>query len=74
MSRKDYIKIAELLRAYKQRLPRQEFDELVMDLAMLFKRDNERFSATKFGQYSYGEPKEEESEARSGTLPDRHAA
>ena len=32
MSRKDYIKIAQLLRAYKERLPRQEFEELVMDL------------------------------------------
>ena len=74
MGRKDYIKIAELLRAYKERLPRQEFDELVMDLAMLFKRDNERFSTSKFGQYIYGTPKEKRSEARLGTLPDRQAA
>lgn len=59
MSRKDYIKVAELLRAYKERLPRKEFDDLVMDVALLFKRDNERFSAIKFGQYVYGKPKTE---------------
>ena len=74
MSRKDYIKIAELLRAYKERLPRQEFDELVMDLALLFKRDNARFSAIKCGQSIYGAPRTERSAARSGTLLDRHAA
>ena len=74
MSRKDYIKMAELLRAYKERLPRQEFDELVMDLALLFKRDNARFSAIKCGQSIYGAPKEEQIEARSGTLLDRHGA
>jgi hypothetical protein len=64
MSRKDYIKMAELLRAYKERLPRKEFDDLVTDVAMLFKRDNERFSAIKFGQYIYG---------RSGETPDEGA-
>ena len=58
MSRKDYIKIANVLRAYKARLPRAEFDALVMDLAMVFQRDNERFSATRFGQYIYGGPEQ----------------
>jgi hypothetical protein len=48
MSRKDYIKIADVLRAYKARLPRSEFDALVLDLAMVFQRDNARFSGKRF--------------------------
>jgi hypothetical protein len=55
-------------------LPRKEFDELVMDLALLFKRDNERFSAVKCGQSIYGAPRTARSAARSGTLLDRQAA
>ena len=74
MSRKDYIKMAELLRAYKERLQRQEFDDLVMDIATLFKRDNERFSAIKFGQYIYGESERQLGGAGPVTLEDQQAA
>jgi hypothetical protein len=53
MSRQDYIQIAALLHAYKVRLPRQEFDGLVTDLAMLLQRDNPRFDASKFASAIY---------------------
>lgn len=59
MSRKDYIKVAELLRAYKERLPRSEFDALVIDVALLFERDNPRFNAARFGESVYDAQKDD---------------
>ena len=75
MSRKDYIKIADVLRAYKARLPRTEFDALVMDIAMVFQRDNERFSATRFGQYIYSGPGQiDQASAREDVASEEDAA
>jgi hypothetical protein len=45
-----------------------------MDIAMLFKRDNERFSAIKFGQYIYGEPGKQPGGLELVTVDDQGAA
>ena len=48
--------------------------ETVVDVALLFKRDNERFSAIKFGQYIYGEAGAQLREGALVTLQEQRAA
>jgi len=63
MSRKDYIQIATLLQQSKERLPAREFDALVIDLVTLFKRDNARFDASKFGSAIYRGTRDQQRDA-----------
>jgi hypothetical protein len=48
MTRKDYIKIAEILNAYHLDIDSQVFEDLLSDFQTFFKRDNSNFDLTRF--------------------------
>jgi len=48
MTRKDYIKIAEILNSYHLDIDSQVFEDLLSDFQTFFKRDNSNFDLTRF--------------------------
>jgi hypothetical protein len=48
MTRKDYVKIAEILNAYHLEIDSQVFVDLLSDFQTFFKRDNSNFDLTRF--------------------------
>lgn len=48
MTRKDYVKIAEILNAYHLEIDAQVFEDLISDFQTFFKRDNSNFDLTRF--------------------------
>lgn len=48
MTRKDYVKVADILNAYKENIEEQIFSDLVSDFGILFKNDNPNFDYTRF--------------------------
>ena len=48
MTRKDYVKIAEILNAYHLDIEAQVFKDLLSDFQTFFKRDNSNFDLTRF--------------------------
>ncbi len=48
MTRKDYIAIGEILRDYRDSIPKNAWTHLVKDFSRLFKMDNTRFKRDKF--------------------------
>jgi len=54
MTRKDYIKIAEVLEKYDGQLPLAAFDHLVCNFCEMLKRDNPNFKAEVFKRAVYG--------------------
>ena len=48
MTRKDYVKIAEILNAYHLEIETQVFEDLLSDFQTFFKRDNSNFDLTRF--------------------------
>jgi hypothetical protein len=48
MTRKDYVKIAEILNAYHLEIEPQVFEDLLSDFQTFFKRDNSNFDLTRF--------------------------
>jgi hypothetical protein len=55
MTRKDYVETANILKLYKDDLPQDRFEDLVLDFASMFQEDNPRFLADKFQQACYEE-------------------
>jgi hypothetical protein len=48
MTRKDYVKVAEILNAYHLEIETQVFEDLLSDFQEFFKRDNANFDTTRF--------------------------
>ncbi len=48
MTRKDYVKIAEILNSYHLDIDAQVFEDLLSDFQIFFKKDNSNFDATRF--------------------------
>lgn len=48
MTRKDYVKIAEILNSYHLDIDSQVFEDLLSDFQTFFKRDNSNFDLTRF--------------------------
>lgn len=48
MTRKDYVKIAEILNSYHLDIEAQVFEDLLSDFQTFFKRDNSNFDLTRF--------------------------
>ena len=48
MTRKDYVKIAEILNAYHLEIEAQIFEDLLSDFQTFFKRDNSNFDKNIF--------------------------
>ena len=48
MTRKDYVKIAEILNAYHLEIETQIFEDLLSDFQEFFKRDNSNFDKNIF--------------------------
>jgi len=48
MTRKDYVKIAEILNSYHLDIDAQVFEDLLSDFQTFFKRDNSNFDNTRF--------------------------
>jgi hypothetical protein len=48
MTRKDYVKIAEILNSYHLDIDAQVFEDLLSDFQIFFKKDNSNFDTTRF--------------------------
>ncbi len=48
MTRKDYVKVAEILNAYHLEIETQIFEDLLSDFQTYFKKDNANFDKNKF--------------------------
>jgi hypothetical protein len=48
MTRKDYVKIAEILNSYHLEIDSQIFEDLLSDFKTFFKKDNPNFDSTRF--------------------------
>jgi hypothetical protein len=48
MTRKDYVKVAEILNAYKDEVDTEIFADLVSDFKVFFKSDNANFNNDRF--------------------------
>ena len=59
MTRKDYVKTAEILSGYSNLIDKFTFQDLVGDFCDMFFADNDRFSPTKFEEACYKELEEE---------------
>ena len=55
MTRKDYVETANILKLYKDDLPEDRFEDLVLDFASMFQTDNPRFLTEKFEEACYQE-------------------
>jgi rRNA maturation protein Rpf1 len=54
MTRKDYVKVAEILNGFKNEMGLMSFNDLVQEFSNLFFEDNPNFSSTKFEEAAYG--------------------
>ena len=56
MTRKDYVKVAEILNRHFENYPVEisDFKELVFDFADMFEKDNPNFNQYKFIEAVYG--------------------
>ena len=48
MTRKDYVAVAHILSEYRQSIPAEDYQDLVMDFAKYMAFDNERFDTYRF--------------------------
>ena len=48
MTRKDYIKTANILKAFSDEIHRQVFEDLVEEFSQWFKSDNDNFDFARF--------------------------
>jgi len=48
MTRKDYIKTAEILNTYSSNIHPSVFSEMVDEFSIMFEKDNERFDTEMF--------------------------
>jgi len=48
MSRKDYIKIAKVVREHRQALEYDNYVDFIHDLCVIFQEDNDSFDPDKF--------------------------
>jgi hypothetical protein len=48
MTRKEYIKVSNILKAFSEEIHPQVFEDLVEEFAQYFGSDNERFDKAKF--------------------------
>ena len=48
MTRKDYVKVAEILNAYHLDIDPQTFEDMLSDFQIFFKKDNTNFDLTRF--------------------------
>ena len=48
MTRKDYVKVAEILNAYKDEMEQPIFKDLISDFQVMFKADNSNFNFDRF--------------------------
>lgn len=48
MTRKDYVKTAEILKGFSQEIHPQVFEDLVEEFAIFFDADNDRFDKARF--------------------------
>lgn len=48
MTRKDYVNVSDILRAYIDEIPQTTFEDLILDFADFFQADNDNFDAEKF--------------------------
>ena len=48
MTRKDYVKVAQILSEYRQSIPAEDYHDLVMDFGKMMKLDNDRFDLSRF--------------------------
>lgn len=48
MTRKDYVKVAEILNAYSKEIEQPIFKDLLSDFQTMFKADNSNFDLTRF--------------------------
>ncbi len=48
MTRKDYVNVSDILRAYKDEIPQTTFEDLILDFCDFFQADNDNFNAEKF--------------------------
>ena len=48
MTRKDYIKVSNILADYQEVMEADDYYELVMDFGKMLKLDNERFDLSRF--------------------------
>jgi uncharacterized membrane protein len=50
MTRKDYIKTANILKSFVDEIPQTTYEDLVNEFAEWFKSDNENFDYARFEQ------------------------
>lgn len=50
MTRKDYVNVSDILRAYIDEIPQTTFEDLILDFCDFFQADNENFDPEKFEQ------------------------
>ena len=48
MTRKDYVKTAEILKGFSEEIHPQVFEDLVEEFSQFFKSDNDRFAFARF--------------------------
>ena len=48
MTRKDYIKTANILKSFVDEIPQTTYEDLVNEFAELFKSDNDNFDFARF--------------------------
>lgn len=48
MTRKDYVKTANILKGFSEEIHPQVFEDLVEEFAQYFQSDNERFDKARF--------------------------
>lgn len=48
MTRKDYVKVAKILNAYKDEVSQEVFKDLISDFKIMFKQDNANFDNNRF--------------------------
>jgi len=50
MTRKDYVNVSDILRAYIDEIPQTTFEDLILDFCDFFQADNENFDPDRFEQ------------------------
>jgi hypothetical protein len=48
MTRKDYVNVSDILRAYIDEIPQTTFEDLLLDFCDFFQADNENFDPQRF--------------------------
>ena len=57
MTRKDYVKVSDILRSYQDEVTQTVFEDLIMDFADFFQADNDNFSPLTFENACYNSTK-----------------